>query len=279
MANVTVITDSVATLPPQVAEQMNVVVVPERLTLGPTQYRDGELTLEEVVDRIGEGFTTSGPSPGDFLQALEKFGGEAGSLIVTVSRELASSTFESAHTAAKLASIPVEVLDSRTAAGAQGLIVAGAARLASQGEHLATVVEEARYIADQVRLIARLDDLGWLARGGHVPYLAARAGDMVGVRPLVEVRNGRVHAMRPALSIEAASDRLLNIWRDSRPADSARLHLAGLHALGGEEAARLLKIIRSEVEPETEFIGYFGTVMVVHSGPSLTGIAWWWDTR
>ena len=279
MSNVAVITDSVATLPPQLAQQMGIVVVPERLTLGESSYLDGDLGLEEVVSRIDEGFTTSGPSPGDFLGALEAGGGEAGVLIITVSRELASSTYESAHTAARLHPVPVEVLDSGTAAGAQGLVVAGAAAVATRGEPLHAVVEEARHIADRVRLIARLDDLSWLARGGHVPYLAARAGDMVGVRPLVEVRNGRVHAMRPALSVEAASERLLAIWRSSKPMEPAKLHVAGLHALGSEEAVRLLEAVRSEVVPETEFIGYFGTVMVVHSGPSLTGIAWWWDTR
>ena len=274
MPNVTVITDSVATLPPQLAQQMGVVVVPERLTLGETSYRDGDLSLEEVVSRIDEGFTTSGPSPGDFLGALEAGGGKAGALIITVSRELASSTFESAHTAARLHPLPVEVLDSGTAAGAQGLDVAAAAAVAARGEPLHAVVDEARHVADRVRLIARLDDLSWLARGGHVPYLAARAGDMVGVRPLVEVRTGR-----PALSVETASERLLAIWRSSKPLEQAKLHIAGLHALGSEEAVRLLEVVRSEVVPKTEFIGYFGTVMVVHSGPSLTGIAWWWDTR
>jgi DegV family protein with EDD domain len=279
MANVTVITDSVATLPPRLAEEMGIVVVPERLTLGETAYYDGDLSLEEVVSRIDEGFTTSGPSPGDFLQALTERAGEVGSLIVTVSRELASSTFESAHTAARLQGSPVEVFDSRTAAGAQGLVAAGAAAVAARGESLQAVTEEARYIAERVRLVARLDDLSWLARGGHVPYLAARAGDMVGVRPLVEVRHGRVHAMRPALSVDGASERLLDIWRSSNPGNNARLHIAGLHALGREEAVGLLDTVRSEVVPKTEFIGYFGTVMVVHSGPSLTGIAWWWDTR
>ena len=279
MPRVTVITDSVATLPAGLAQQLDIVVVPELLTLGEIPYRDGDLSLEEVVARIDEGFTTSGPSPGDFLEALKMNEESDGSLIITVARELASSTFESAATAARLFSKPVEVFDSRTAAGAQGLIVAGAARAAADGKSLADVVAETRHIAERVRLVARLDDLSWLARGGHVPYLAARAGDMVGVKPLVEVRNGRVHAMRPALSVEAASARLLNIWRESKPAGDARLHIAGLHALGTEEAARLLAAVRSEVLPATEFIGYFGTVMIVHSGPGLTGIAWWWDER
>jgi DegV family protein with EDD domain len=276
--SVTVITDSVATLPAALAAEMQIVVVPERLTLGDESYIDGQLSLGEVVARIDEGFTTSGPSPGDFVEAIEKHGSDDGTFIVTVSRELASSTFDAAHTAARLVDHRVEVHDSRTAAGAQGLIVLGAAERAKQGASLEEVTAETAYVGGRVRLVARLDDLSWLARGGHVPYLAARAGDMVGVKPIVEVRHGRLHTLRPALSLAGASERLLDIWRSSDPGN-ARLHIAGLHALGEETAAQLLATIRSEVTPATELIGRFGTVMVMHSGPGLTGIAWWWDER
>ncbi len=278
LMTVTVITDSVATIPSGVANETGVIVVPERLTLGDKSYLDGELSLEEVVERIDEGFTTSGPSPGDFLQAIEEHGTDDGVLIVTVSCELASGTYDSAHTASRLSSVPARVVDSRTAAGAQGLAVLGATRCANRGSSLEAVAGEAEYIAGRVRLVARLDDLSWLARGGHVPYIAARAGDLVGVKPLVEVRHGKVHALRPAMSDESAGERLLDIWRSSNPGN-ARLHIAGLHALGVETAAHLLDTVRSEVEPETEFMGYFGTVMVMHSGPGLTGLAWWWDER
>ena len=275
---VTVITDSVASIPAQLAADLRIVVVPERLTLGDRPYVDGQLRLEEVVARIDEGFTTSGPSPGDFVEAIEQYGSDDGILIVTVARELASSTFDAAHVAARMANQRVDVHDSRTAAGAQGLVVLGAARLARDGRSLEEVASEASYIGDRVRLVARLDDLSWLARGGHVPYLAARAGDMVGVKPIVEVRHGRVHTLRPALNLEGASERLLDIWRRSDPGN-ARLHIAGLHALGKETAAELLEAVRAVVAPATEFIGRFGTVMVMHSGPGLTGLAWWWDER
>lgn len=276
--SVTVITDSVATLPLSLADELGIIVVPERLTLGGEPYIDGQLSLEEVVSRIEEGFTTSGPSPGDFVEAVEEHGSDDGTVIITVARELASSTFDAAHTAARLSGLPVQVHDSRTAAGAQGLVVLAAARAAREGGTLDEVAAEVAYVGGGVRLVARLDDLSWLARGGHVPYLAARAGDMVGVKPIVEVRHGRVHTLRPALSLEGAGERLLEIWRNSNPG-KARLHIAGLHALGEDTATRLLATIRSEVTPATEFIGHFGTVMVMHSGPGLTGLAWWWDQR
>ncbi len=277
--SVTIITDSVATIPATLATERNITVVPERFTLGGEPYVDGQLTLAEVVARIDEGFTTSGPSPGDYLQAIEQQRSDDGIVIITVARDLASSTFDAASTAARLSGERrIAVVDSRTAAGAQGLVALAAAAAAGSGASFDGVVAETEYVAARVRLVARLDDLSWLARGGHVPYLAARAGDVVGVKPIVEVRDGRVHALRPAMSEAAASERLLALWRASHPGRGS-LHVAGLHALGTETAAHLLEVIRSEVVPETEFIGYFGTVMVMHSGPGLTGIAWWWDER
>jgi len=59
----------------------------------------------------------------------------------------------------------------------------------------------------------------------------------------------------------------------------ARLHVAALHAGAPEPAERLLEQVRAEVDPATEFLGSFSPVMVVHTGPGLVGLAWWWDER
>ena len=71
---------------------------------------------------------------------------------------------------------------------------------------------------------------------------------------------------------------MLARWRHSRPRDrAARLHVAALHALAPEEAARLLEAVRAEAQPATAFVGEFDAVMVAHTGPGLTGLAWWWE--
>jgi fatty acid-binding protein DegV len=58
---------------------------------------------------------------------------------------------------------------------------------------------------------------------------------------------------------------------------NTRLHVAALHALAPDAAARLLERIEAEVSPDTKFTGEFGSVMVVHTGPGLYGLAWWWE--
>jgi fatty acid-binding protein DegV len=85
-----------------------------------------------------------------------------------------------------------------------------------------------------------------------------------------------VHRLRPALSAEAASDRMLGLLRRSR-VEGARLHVVSLHALALDTADRLLARAEEQFGPATAFVGEFGPVMVVHTGPGLAGLAWWWD--
>ena len=56
-------------------------------------------------------------------------------------------------------------------------------------------------------------------------------------------------------------------------------YVAALHAGAPEPAARLLEQVRAEIDPATAFVGSFSPVMVVHTGPGLVGLAWWWDER
>jgi fatty acid-binding protein DegV len=111
-----------------------------------------------------------------------------------------------------------------------------------------------------------------------VPGIAGRAGRSLGLNPLFEFRRGHPRPLRPALSRQAALDRMVTALLNSRVA-GAHLHLAALHAGAVEPAERLLEQVRAEVEPATAFLGSFSPVMVVHTGPGLVGLAWWWDAR
>lgn len=272
---VSVITDSAASLPPELAERAGVTVVPMWVTIGTRTYRDNEVSLEEVLARADEGLSTSGPSSGDVLEAIEHHGSDDGTLILTVAGTM-SSTYQAARSAAARLSDSVRVLDTATAAGAQGLVVLAAAERARAGAGLDEVEGAARRAAKGVRLVASLPSLEWLARGGHVPGVAAWAGRSLGLRPLIEFRGGKIRPLRPVRGDRAAFDAILDPWRRSRTA--GRLHVAALHALAAERAEQLLGAVREEVEPATAFVGPFSSVMVAHTGPGLLGLAWWWET-
>lgn len=275
--SVTVIADSAAALEPAQAARLGIVTVPMQVEIGGRALGEEELSLDDLVSHLGEDLTTSGPSPGAFLTALEEHAGSDGTLVLTVGAHL-SSTYQAAVAASRMIgdSSPVRVVDTGTAAGAEGLVVMAAGELALAGHPLEAVEAEAVEVSRSVRLVAAVEELKYLAKSGRVPSLAAMAGDALGVRPMFEMRDARIRPLRPAFSAPKAAEQIVSHWRRSRPADDTPLHVAALHALRPAEAEALLETVTRECKPETSFVGTFGPVMIAHTGPGVTGLAWWW---
>ncbi len=240
---------------------------------GEARHED-EVPLAELLGRAD--VKTSGPTPGEFEVAARAHLAADGELICTVASSM-SATYNSARLGTRGFGDRVRVLDTGTAAGAEGLVVLAATDAAEHGAALDDVVEAARRAAAQVRLIATLPDLEHLVRSGRVPNIAGRAGRLLGIAPMFEFRHGRARPLRPALGVPAALERMVAaVRRDRRP--DARLHVAALHADAEAAAADLLGRVSAMVTPHTAFVASFGSVMIAHTGPGLIGLAWWWET-
>jgi len=270
---VTVITDSAASLPSDLARDRDVTVVSMRLSWDGKDARDGDVDVAELLRGADGPVTTSGPPPGEFAAAIDGAGAD-GAVVLTIASSM-SSTYESARLGARAASRPAEVIDTGTAAGAQGLVVLAAADAAAGGATREEVAEVARQVAAEVRLVAAVESLEHLVRSGRVPQVAGWAGKVLGLHPLFEFRGGQVRRLRPATGHDAAVDGVLRRWRHDRRPD-ASLHVAVLHALQPDVAAALLERIEQEGSPKTSFVGEFSAVMAVHTGP-LAGLAWWYQ--
>jgi len=277
--SVSVLADSAASLPAEVAGAHRVTVVPMLLTLDGTTYRDGEIPLDRVLELAKPGFSTSAPTPGQYVEAIESLGGGNGvdGVVILTVAETMSSAFESARLAAKQVDVPVEIVDTGTAAGGEALVTLAAAETAEAGADLAGVVAAARRAAANVRLVATLDSLEQLARSGRVPGAAAWAGRWLHLNPVFEFVNGHPRPLRPARSRAGALDRILAQWRGTR-AGGGRLHVAALHALDPDPAEELLQRVRDEAGDSiaTAMVAPFSAVMVAHTG-HLVGLSWWWE--
>jgi DegV family protein with EDD domain len=248
------------------------------LTIGESSVHDGDLDLAEVVARLDEGLRTSGPSPGEFAEAIAAADTGDGVVVLTLSEKM-SGTNGSAELAAKLEEDrTVRVIDTATAAGAEGLVVLAAAGRAAAGSPIDDVVSAAEVASRHVRLVATLPTLDHLARGGRVPGAAAWAGHRLDLNPLFEFKGGHVRPLRPVRGQRAAQERIVALFAH-RLHPEADLHVAALHALDPDGAEHVLDMVRSYVEPASAFVGSFSPVMVAHTGPGLVGLAWWWEQR
>ncbi len=281
---VAVLTDTTSALPPDAAAAWGIRLVPLTLTVGGQTYRDGEIDPKSLGDDAST-LRTAGPTPGEFVRELTAAaeatrggdGEDDGAVIITVARSL-SSTHACALLAAEASGIPVEVVDSGTAAGGQALVAIAAAQEASAGAGLAEVAKAAKDAAATVRLVGCVTSLDRLVASGRVPEIAGAATRRLGLWPMFELRGGKVRPLRPARSAEGAMDRIAGICARSGP-DSGRSGVADVIVLNSGlpgDAELLRRRVRQRIHTGFELSSPFGSAMTVHTGTGVIGLAWLW---
>ncbi|MBW3662962.1 MAG: DegV family protein [Actinobacteria bacterium] len=274
-----IITDTASSIPPTLVREHHITTVPLQLILDDDTYLDGEISQQVLLERIlaGVSASTSAPSPGAFETAITGALQDADAVVVLTIASAMSATHKAAVVAAERLDDPrVRVVDTRTAAGAQGLVVLRAAEAAAASADADEVVAAAERVIEDVRLVATVGGLEFLVRSGRVPVLAGKAGERLGVNPVFEFRHGKARPSRPSFSREASVQRMLHTLRSSR-VEGADLHVAVLHSLAADEAEDLMDAVTSTDTPRVAFIGEFSTGMVFHTGPGILGLAWYWD--
>ena len=280
--SVAIVTDSTACIPPDVAERLGIEVVPLHLIFGGRTFVDslsndtGE--FYDLLRTSSERPTTAASSPGMFLEAIGRAARRADALLcITVSKQF-SAMYDSARHAIDLAlaespRTEIRLLDSRNAAMAQGFVVIEAARLAATGASLDEVTARAEEMTTRVTLLAMLDTLSYLARGGRVPRVAAWAAGMLQVKPIVRFSASDIKLVARARTRTRALARLTDLLAEA--AGGRRIHLAVHHAHAPADAAALLAAAERRMDLAEAYVTEFTQVMGVHTGPGLVGFAWW----
>ena len=280
MPSVTVVTDSSSCISPQLAESEGIEVVPFEMVFEGRVYRDG-------VDDPGDFYrmlrqsrdlpTTAAPSPGLFLEAFKRAARQApGILCLTLPANL-SSLYNSARQAADLAraelpNVEIDVMETGTVAAAQGLIALEAARASAEGAGLQEAAVLAARLASEVHFFATLDTLEYLARGGHVPKVAAWLGNVVGLRPILTAPGGDVRRISQTISRRGAVQKMLGLMAEHNP-DQRPVQAMIMHAGVEPEAVAFRSEIESRYQCAEMLITSFTPVMGAHSGPGVLGVA------
>jgi DegV family protein with EDD domain len=213
---VKIITDSSASIPPEVVEELGITIVPSIIRFGEEVYRDGvDLTTDQFYERLTTDKTfptTSTPTPQSFVDAYEKLADEADEVVViTISQKL-SAVGEVARQAWGLAKKRprVEVIDTTWALMSQGLIVITAARAAKAGASLDEVLEVARRNIPRTDLRMAFDTLKYLERGGRIGKAQALLGSMLKINPILGLKDGEIYPVGREHSRSKAVDNLCN---------------------------------------------------------------------
>jgi len=192
MENAAIVTDSTSCINPELADRFGITVVPTASILldGKVYIEYKNLTMKEAYRLIRENdFSTSAVTPGEVLAAFKELKQKTDNIMfLSVSNKL-SAVFKSASTAAELLKdefpeVNVRVIDTRNAAGGEGLIAVAAARAAAAGKSLDEIEKIVLEAMKVTRGIAIVDTLRYVYRSGRMSKISARLVSMLNIRPL-----------------------------------------------------------------------------------------------
>jgi DegV family protein with EDD domain len=219
---------------------------------------------------------TSAPPPARFLEAYRQ-AAEAADAVLCIT---VSSRFSACHDAARVAcddarreleGLSIKVVDSGSAAAGEALVALAALRAASQAKSLALVETAAREVIPKVRLLAYLDTLYYLWKGGRVPGIAYAGVSLLDLKPLFEMAQGEVKNLARPRTARRAMYRLVELMRDRVGLN--RIYVGVMHAGATDAAEELRRVVAEEFDCAQLFVTEFSPVMGAHTGPGLLGLA------
>ncbi len=273
---VSIIVDSGSDILPDYAKKLNVKVVPLKTYFGETEYLDGQtLGHYEFFQKLQEARklpTTSQVTPAEFEEAYDKAEGDV--VVITISSKL-SGCYQSACIAANEASGKVYVVDSENACIGERLVVEEAVRMRDKGMSAREIAEYLNVVKKEVCLIALLDTLEYLKKGGRISPAVAFAGNVLSIKPVITIKDGEIQVLGKARGSKMGNNRLMEYVKSCGGIDFDRPFCLAYSGLSKEMLEQYIYDSRElyPMEPEDLPVSSIGCAVGTHIGPGAIAAA------
>lgn len=271
--NVRIVTDSTADIPADIAQKLNITVVPIYILFGTQSYRDGlDINHETFYKRLlgGEQPTTSQPTPQDFIQAYEQVCPGADAICSLHISSNLSGTCNSALQAQNAKPWPctVNVIDTRLLSISHGIIAIRAAKMAKEGKGLEEISRAVESMMKRVRLLVLFDTLKYLERGGRIGKAKALMGSVLSVKPLLTMRDGEFIPVGQVRNRKKGIQKLVDFATGAGEIEEMCI----LHSTTPEEATALAEQLDPVFPQEKTLVSQLGAGLAPHGGPGVLAI-------
>ena len=277
MKKVAIITDSSAYLPEEIVNELNLQVVPLTLHWEDESYRDGEdIRAEEFYERLEKADTiptTSQTTVGEFERLFKDLLEQDYAVFAILISSGISGTYDSAIQAqSSFPGEPIEVMDSRLVSMALGFMVMTVARAAKKGASLSECKALAQEVYPKIGVYFTVDTLKYLNKGGRINTAKRLVGSALNIKPIMEIRDGKIELVESVRSRKKAVRRMLDLAaRDIDGREPVRI--STFHAAAPEDNQELMAEAVERFNPVETVTTYVSPVIGAHTGPGTLSIA------
>lgn len=275
---VAIVTDSTAYLPEECIKQYTISVTPLSVIWGEQVYLDGvDIRPAEFYARLPNSKvmpTTSQVTPAIMMQTFQSLLEQGYDVLGIFLSAGISGTVSSAIQAREMlpnAKNQITIVDSRLTTMGMGWPVLTAARAAQAGESLAECERIAQRACQNSGVLFVVETLEFLRRGGRVSGAQALAGTILNIKPILELRDGKIESIEKVRTRNKAVQRLLELTAE-RLSGRTPVRIAVTHANAEADAASLLNSATKQFDPIETLISPLSPVIGTHAGPGTVAL-------
>ncbi|MGB9880695.1 MAG: DegV family protein [Anaerolineae bacterium] len=280
MAKVAIITDSSSDIPPDLAQALDIRIIPLKILFGAQVFHDRvDITPQEFYRKLRASRTlptTSQPSAGDFVQVYQEVSQAADSIVSIHISGALSGTVESAHMARTQMgeSVPIHIVDSRSTSMGLGFMVLAAAKMAAEGQDAPQIVAQVQKLIPRMNVLFVVDTLEYLHKGGRIGGAKRLLGSVLSIKPLLYLHDGQVDVLEQTRTKRGALNRLLEVVEE-RIGTAHGVHMAIVHAEAPGEATALKEEMEKRFHCQELYVLDLSPVLGVHTGPGVIGVGFY----
>ena len=274
---VRIVIDSTADIRPELRERFS--IVPLTILFGEQEYVDGvDIDHHQFYEMLVESDvmpTTSQATPAAFGKVFAEAVANGESVVALTVASKLSGTYQSAVIAAADYPGKVFVVDSETAAIGTGILAELALRLADRGQSAEEIARRLEVERDNVHVVALLDTLEYLKRGGRISKTVAFAGGLLSIKPVAAIQKGEILLLGKARGSKQGNNLLV---QQIEAAGGVDFHKPLLLGYTGMSDALLEKYVADSQhlwmeseEPLKRCV--IGSVIGTHAGPGAIAVA------
>ena len=274
-----IIVDSASDVEQDEADELGISLIPMKVRFGDEEYSDGiNLTHKEFFEKLIESAELPQTSQINEYSWEERFkeltadGSEV--IAITISSRL-SGTYSSAVKAAKKFGGKIYVIDSMEACIGERILLQYAIRLVKEGRSATEIFKELNEKKSKIQLLAVLDTLKYLRKGGRISSVAAIAGEMLSIKPVVSVVKGEVKLVGKAIGSKKSNNLLNQLVEKCGGIDFDMPYVLGCSGLSDDYLQKYLNDSERLWKGKAEFIPFYmiGSTIGTHVGPNAIAVA------
>lgn len=279
---IAVVTDSVASIPESILNELQIRCVPYYIHVGKQTLRD-LVTIKrdefyEWLPKLEKLPQTASPGPGDYVTVYEELAAneDVTDIISIHMTSKGSGAFQAAiaaknMVAEKMPQIRINVIDSLNVSLCHGWMVIEAAKAALMGDKTAEIIDLIKEMIPITKMIQTADTLKYLYMGGRIGKAKHLVGSLLRIKPLIGMDEGVIVPLGQARSRNQAYKQMCS-YIEEQIGKSGKIKIAYVHAAAQQEALKIKDLVESRFSCVESMVAELSPALGVHTGPGTAGI-------